>query len=103
MVLRGANKLPWPRGFQIGVTFTYIFFQNNNEKCDFKSLHQKLCNSQMFFCLFVFVVKFVFFTFEKKGVLSFFLSEQRKLATKKLKSPSESLDNFASCHAAVFK
>ena len=39
----------------------------------------------------------------KVVLCNFFKSEQKNLATKKPKCPSESLDNFASCHVAVFK
>ena len=73
---------------------------------NFKSPHQKLCNSpkiQMFFFVFL-AAKFFLFTFEKIHVLCIFSKvNKKKLATEKLKLPSESLDNFASCHAAVFK
>ena len=70
-----------------------------------KSPHWKLCNSlknQMGFCFLV--ATFFWFTLEKKDVLSFFSRRNtKKLTTKKLKLPSESLENFTFCHAAVFK
>ena len=50
------------------------------------------------------VANLFLFTFEKLHVLCSFLKVNQKfLATKKLKLPSKSLDNFASCHAAVRK
>ena len=62
---------------------------------------------QRFRCFFfVFLAaKFVCSLLKKKHVLCFFSSKEnkKKLASKILKLPSESFDNFASCHAAVFK
>ena len=46
----------------------------------------------------------IWFLFEKIHLLCIFSKVNQKMfASKKLKLPSESLDNFASCHAAVFK
>ena len=61
---------------------------------------------QRFRCFFLFFLaaKFVLFTFEKIHFSCIFSKvNKKKLATEKLKLPSESLDNFASCHAAVLK
>ena len=100
------------RVFQIFLFFSscffvfFNFFKNNNEKCEFKipasEVVQFSNDSDGNFSFLV--AKFVWFTFEKIHVLCIFSKvNQKNLATKKLKLPSESLDNFASCHAAVFK
>ena len=50
------------------------------------------------------VAKFFGSLLKKKSFCVFFLkSQQKNLSTEKLKLPSESLDNFAFCHVAVFK
>ena len=90
--------------------FFFFFIFHNKQKTimkntNSKSLHQKLCNSPKIWMIFFqfLVAKFFCFTFEKKDVLSFFLVNQKKMVTKKLKLPFESMDNFASCHVTVFK
>ena len=69
-----------------------------------KSLHKKLYNSptiQMYFFVYL-VAKQFWFPFE--DIIFFFLKVNNKnVATKETKLPSEMLDNFASCNAAVFK
>ena len=50
------------------------------------------------------VAKFFVYFWKNTRFVYFSKSEPKKnLATKKLKLPSESLDNFASCYAAIFK
>ena len=58
---------------------------------------------QRFRWLCFFSCQIFLFNLEKNKFVFFSRLNKKKFATKKLKLPSESLDNFASCHAAVFK
>ena len=57
------------------------------------------------FIWFFFLVAIFFSLFLKKKSVLFFKGEQKKICKKKKKKkiPSNSLDDFASCHAAVLK
>ena len=92
--------------FSFFFAFLNLFF-NNNEKCAFKIPASEVVQfSNDSDGILVFLgANYFRFTFEKKKTYSFFLSKlnKKKLATKIPKLPSKFLDNFASCHAAVFK
>ena len=60
-------------------------------------------NPQQFRWLFQFFSCQIFFVHFLKYTFQVFFQNQKKLATKRLKLPSKLLDNFTSCHAAVFK
>ena len=107
-----SHLMPYVRqgvsDFLVCISFLLFFkflFKNNNKNCALNSTHQKLCNSLKIHMEFLFFQLPNFFgSILKKGCFSFFSRLNNKnWATKKLKLPSESLDNFASCHAAVFK
>ena len=84
----------------------FNFLKNNNEKCKLKIPASKVVQfSKDSDDNFSFeVAKYFWFTFEKVHLLCIFSKmDQKNLATKKLKLPSELLNKFASSHAAVFK
>ena len=77
-----------------------------NEKCALKIPASEIAKLSKDSDVFFLVAKFFCPLLKKKKNMSFsFLSKVREknLATEKLKLPSESFDNFASCHGAVFK
>ena len=88
VVLRGANELPWPRDFQIGVTlddfqifFFFYFFKNNNEKCELKipASEVKLCNYPMIpMAISVFKLPNYFGSFWKKYTFCVFFQKWTK-------------------------
>ena len=97
--------------FHIFSSSFFLFFllflikKNTNEKCEFKipasEVVQISDDSDGNFSFLV--AEFCWLTFEKIHVSCIFSKvNNKKLATEKLKLPSESLDNFASIHAAFF-
>ena len=84
--------------------FVFLIFFNNNEKCQFKIPASKVVQFSNDSCdNFSFLIaKYFWFTFEKIHFLCIVSKvDQIFLATNKLKLPSELLDKFAFCHAAV--